>query len=388
MEYILTLTVLLVTAKLFGELCERIGFPSLLGYISAGIIAGPMFFNIATPEDIHVFAELGIILLLFITGFTQGDVRQLIANKKAIALVSFLGFMLPYLMVLCFMPLLGFTFNQMLFFALVLAATDSGITLKSLASTGRMADRVGRVVLGVTVADGLFGLAIFTGIMSYLYMGAFDFFQMGKVLFLIILFLGVFILLQKIIPWVVRQIKHLTVEEASFSFAFVFMLFLAIVAKFFGLDGIIGAFLAGMILSRSALFETNFIKKISSASYSIFIPLFFVWTGLLLNIKSVVLIQVALVFGVLLANAIGAFVAGKVCGMKTKENIIMACTLLPRGDINLVIATIGLSMVGMTGELIIAPGPGEFIYSTTMILIVTGAVVTPLLLKIFGGVKK
>ncbi|MBN3037689.1 MAG: cation:proton antiporter [Candidatus Diapherotrites archaeon] len=382
MDFIINLIVLLIAAKVLGELCERINFPSLLGYIIAGVIAGPMVLNITAAEEIHIFAQLGIILLLFITGFTQGDIQQLLQNKKAIALVSFLGFILPYIGVMVVGLLAGFDFNTLLFFALVFSATDSGITLKSLASTGRMASRAGRVILGVTVADGVVGLIIFTAIMTYLSIGGIDVFPMVNVLVSVGIFLVFFVIMQRAVPWLVDRLDSLTVEEAHFSFAFIFMILLALVAEHFGLDGIVGAFLAGVILSRSQIGRTEFIQKLSSASYAIFIPLFFVWTGLLLNLEYLTLLSFVMVAVALIANAIGAYAAGRLCSMPDEDSILMAITLLPRGDINLVIATIGLTMVNIHGESIVPPELGQLIYSSAMLLILVAAVATPIMLRL------
>jgi len=382
-EFVISLIVLLVGAKLLGEAAERIGLPSVIGYIFAGIVAGPMLLGISAPTDITAFAELGIILMLFVTGFEQGNISELMKNFKAIFAVSTMGYFIPYAAVMGVAMVFGFSFNQALLLGLIMSATDSGITLKSINSVGKLGTKAGKTMLGVTVMDGTMGLVIFTGVMTYLAVGRLDIVEIGSVMLSILAFLVVFLIIQKIVPLLIDQIEHLTVEQAEFSFAFIFMILLAILAETFGLHGIIGAFLAGTILARSPIAGTNFIEKVSSISYAIFVPLFFVWTGLLLNLESLTLLAFAVTGAVLIANAIGAYFAGKFCGFSTDDNLLLSISMLPRGDINLILVSIGITMVGVNGKLIVTPAIGQEMFSAVMFLVLFGALITAVMMKIF-----
>ena len=201
---IINLIVLLVMAKILGEFCERIGFPSVLGYILTGILFGDMIFGrilsdliiptiglhpaislfVFKADNIQIFAELGIILMLFITGFQQGNIQELLKRKKAIITTSTLGYFIPFAAVVCigyiFLGPLGFDFSEfsvlsfLLLLGLAVASTDSGITIKSIMSVGKLDSEPGKVMLGVTVMDGVMGLIIFTAIMTYFSMGSID----------------------------------------------------------------------------------------------------------------------------------------------------------------------------------------------------------------------
>ncbi len=387
MDYILNLILLLVAAKLFGEVSERVGFPSVLGYIFAGVIAGPMLLNFAAPHDIAVFAELGIILMLFVTGFQQGNVDELMKDFPAIMRVSILGFVFPFIAAL----IVGFAFNiplnYLLLLALIVSATDSGITIRSIASVNMLATRAGKIMLGVTVSDGMMGLIAFTAVITYLRIGGIDLFEMGSVIAMIAVFMGLFLAMQRIVPWLVEKIEHLSVEQAEFSFAFVFMIAVGLLAEQFGLHGIIGAFLAGTLLARSRIGQTQFINKISSISYAIFIPLFFVWTGLLLNLSDITFMSFVLVFAVLAANAIGAYWASIMNGMSVRDRLMTSLTMLPRGDVNLIIASIGVTLVDLNGNLVLPKEVGELFYSTAMLLVIMAALITFIGLKVFVKTK-
>lgn len=382
-EFIISLVVLLVGAKLLGEVAERIGLPGVIGYIFAGIIAGPMLLGISTAGDVSAFAQLGIILMLFVTGFEQGNIEELLHNIKAIASVSWIGYFIPYAAAMAVALGFGFTMNQALLLGMIMAATDSGITLKSINSVGKLGTRAGKTMLGVTVMDGTTGLIIFTAIMTYLSVGHLDLFELGHVVLSIIVFLLVFLLIQRFIPMLIDRVEHLTVEQAEFSFAFIFMILIAWLAEVFGMHGIIGAFLAGTVLARSPIAGTNFIEKISSISYGIFVPLFFVWTGLLLDLSSLTLFSFVVVGAVLIANALAAYYSGKINHFSKDDCLLMSISMLPRGDINLILVSIAVTMVGVSGSLIVTPKLGDLMFSTTMLIVLFGAIITAILLKIF-----
>ena len=383
MELIIGLVVLLVGAKLLGEVAERIGLPSVIGYIFAGVFAGPQFLNLATAGEVFAFAELGIILMLFVTGFKQGNIAELLKNFRAIATVSSFGYFFSYAAVVLVSLWAGMSFDQAILFGLILASTDLGISIEGITSAGKMGTHAGRTMLGVGVLDSAAGLLIFTLVMTYLSFGGFDPVSMGFVLLSIVAFLAMFMVLQRFVPAMIEQIEHLTVEQAEFSFAFVFMLFLAFMAQLFGLHGIIGAFLAGALLAHSPIAGTNFIEKISSISYAIFVPLFFVWTGLLLDFSALTEVSFIMAGAVLVTTAIGAYAAARLCSFSDDEGVLMGIALLPRGDINLIIASIGITTIGVGGQLLVPPDVGGFMFSSTMLIVLFAAVVTAVLMKIF-----
>ena len=137
------------------------------------------------------------------------------------------------------------------------------------------------------------------------------------------------------------------------------------------------------MLASSPIAGTNFIEKLSSISYALFIPLFFVWTGLLLNLDALAPISFMLVGAVLIANAIAAYYAGKLNHFPEQDNLLRSVSMLPRGDINLILVSIGVTMVGANGMLIVSPEIGELMFSSVMLLVIFGALITAILMKVF-----
>jgi Kef-type K+ transport system membrane component KefB len=386
MEVLFQLAILLATAKILGEICERVSLPSVLGYISTGIVYGFLFNNygplmgltepLAKPSDpvLFFFAQLGAILLLFTTGFREGDIHKLLGQKRAIVTISILGYAFPFITTFLIGSYFGLPFGQLLVLMLVVSATDIGTTVKTLIDLHEVTTKIGRTLLGVTIIDGFIGLIMFTFVITFITTSQVGWSEVMLVASSMFLFLVIFIIMQKVAPKIIDKTGTLAIEEAQFAFAFIFILFLAIIAESFGLHGIIGAFLAGIILSRSSIVETDFIEKLSAVSYAIFVPLFFVWTGLLLNIPSLSIFSGIIIIGVLVSNFLGASLGSFLSGIRDKKDVIsVGLGMLPRGGINLVIATIGIKLVSEeTGNLILA---------TVMLLIIASIVVAPALLR-------
>ncbi|MCK4883995.1 MAG: cation:proton antiporter, partial [Candidatus Diapherotrites archaeon] len=264
---------------------------------------------------------------------------------------------------------------------LAVSATDISVTVKTMLDLGRLNTPLGRTMLGVTILDGIVGLVVFTIAIAYIVAGNIGIFEFVKVIGSILFFFLLFFIIRRAVPKIVKKVGFFSIEESEFAFAFVFMLGLAITAELFGLHGIIGAFLAGMLLSRSALADTDFIGKLSTMSHAIFIPLFFVWTGLLVHIKEFTVFPFIIITGVLAANFVGAYIGGFIGGMKTCDRFSMAFGMFPRGGINIAIASIGITLVDSSGNLLVNGEMGSTLFSTVMLLIVISVIVGPLLLK-------
>ncbi len=390
LDILIHLILLLGLAKIFGEIMERLGLSGLLGYVLAGVICGRMVFNIVPPGEIELFSTLGAILLLFVVGFKEGNIDEMVQNKEKILTIMITGYAAPFLITM----LIAFFFNMplatMLLFAVAVSATSIGTTIKTLVDLGKINSPVGRTLLGVTVVDGIAGLIIFTAVLTYISVGQAGYFEIIKVLGSVVAFFLLFFGLNKIAPWVMNKAEYLSVEEGQFTFAFIFILFLSVVAELMGLHGVIGAFLAGIILSRSRLVETNFLEKISALSYSLFVPLFFVWTGLILEFNNLGLISFAVVGGVLLIQFLVSTTAAYVTGMKEKDRLMTGIGMLPRGGVNLVIISVGMKLTDSAGNYLIPRQVSQLIFSTVMLLILLSVLLTPTLLKFVakGYVKK
>jgi len=151
---ILNIAIILLAARIFGELVAYFGIPSVIGEILAGVLLGPTFLALIEPDDmIRVLAEIGIIMLLFQIGL-ETNIGDLVKSGYKSVIVALGGFILPF--VTCYsLSFYIFELPQLvsLLIAGTMTATSIGITMRSLADLGRGNSREGQIVLGAAVLD-------------------------------------------------------------------------------------------------------------------------------------------------------------------------------------------------------------------------------------------
>jgi Kef-type K+ transport system membrane component KefB len=286
---LLSLFVLLSGAVLLGEIFERMKLDAVIGYLIAGLLLGPSVLNWVSPHGVEDFAIIGAILILFLAGMKEEDASQLYKNKKAmvmgvgILLITFIV-LFSFLLSPLFPWIAGkeYTFLQILFLALAYSVVDLGVPAKILLSKRLLNTSFGQTVLNSAVINVVTGLSLMTVLtlfftpelstIAYKFLG-------------ILAFIGIFIVLFWIISRLGRYMVLLESEEIQFTLAFVIILLLAFLTESLGFSNILGAFLAGIIISRASFAETrSFMEKFKAVSMGLFIPLFFAWFGLELQL--------------------------------------------------------------------------------------------------------
>jgi len=374
MNFLLALAVMLVTARILGEVFERLGLPSTLGYIVSGIILGPVA-GVLVPENIANFGQIGLILLLFVVGFKEIDTQALMRNKLPGILTGSLGagisFGLTYMVGILF----GFPVMTSLFLALAVAATSISFSIASFINLGKMNTRLGRAILGASVVDDIIGLVLLAVLSSIAATGALGLTQLGNIALGIFLFFVLFFVGGYIIPMLMKRIEQFRTQEIRFSIVLTVIILSAYLAEFIGLSVVLGAFIAGIMLSRSPELGTKeFSNDMAVVSHGIFIPLFFAWVGLqimiipeMLGLFSITLLAVAI-----LGKAVGAFISGILSSFNKTECLGLAAGMLPRGEVVLVILTVGKSL-GLVPDVI---------FSSVFFLILVTVIITPMLLTL------
>src|SRR5688500_9579721 len=146
-EFLLALISILVAAKLFGELAERIGQPAVLGELVGGVVVGVSGFHLVDPHEttIHLLSELGVILLLFLIGL-ETDLKKLISVGGSATAVAVVGVVLPFIGGAVLGYLLGFGPMIAIFLGAALTATSVGITARVLSDLGHLQDDESQIV--------------------------------------------------------------------------------------------------------------------------------------------------------------------------------------------------------------------------------------------------
>jgi Kef-type K+ transport system membrane component KefB len=386
LQLILAIAIIITAAKLGGYLSYRLRQPPVAGKVLAGLILGPsllnflqwpMFTDPHLGESIVYLAELGVLLLMFIAGLNL-HLSDLAESGKVAVLAGVLGFAFTLGMGSVLLAM-AFSFDprQALFFGLLLAPTSIGISAQTLMELKVLRTKVGVSLLGAAVVDdslAVLGVSMFLALSGS---GSMDGLASGiLVLLRMILYLVVASALGIwLVPRLSRFAEKLPVSQGLIAFTFITVLLYAWTAEVLGgMAAIIGAFMAGLFLARSPLkkrIETGFAPLV----YGIFVPIFFVSVGLSADIRQITaggaVLVVAMCLVVILSKLLGAGLAGVFGGMKGQEALQLGVGMIPRGEVTLIVAT-----VGITEGLI-----GVEVFSVAVGIVIVTVLLTPLLLR-------
>ncbi len=348
-EFLLALIAIFVAAKVFGEIAERFGQPAVLGELIGGVVVGVSGLHLVDPHNItiHLLSELGVILLLFLIGL-ETDLRKLMQVGGSATAVALVGVVLPFLGGLAFGHLMGMRMMVAVFLGAALTATSVGITARVLSDLGHLKDDESQVILGAAVVDDIIGLVLLTIVGTLASGGELTILGVGKIVLIGFGFVLLAIVIgSQLAPMLIRAIDRIEMNRGLFFSALIFALLLAYLAHRVGSAVIIGAFAAGLVLAR-----THRGKEIEREVHDVaqfFIPIFFVVVGAAVDLRSInpfdpnarkyLWIGLALtVVGVL-----GKVAAGYVVSGKKLRRIVIGVGMIPRGEVGLIFATIGLT---------------------------------------------
>ncbi len=367
-----TLAIILVVAKVAAELCERVRIPAVLGEIVAGIIIGPSALGLVEPSDaIRILAELGVIVLLAEVGLEM-DLDELRRVGRSSILVAIIGVVVPMTSGIAAGSLLGETMNASLFLGAALAATSVGITARVFGDLKALSSKEARIVLGAAVADDVLGLIILTVVTRVVEKGSID---IGGLLSTIGLALGFLIgagaigllLLPRLLQWIgVKATSAATVGVVAAGITFAF----SAAASSAKLAPIIGAFVAGTALARTEHHDR--IARDFSVLGSLFIPIFFMQIGIDTDVTKFFDGRVLLFAAILSTIAvIGKMVAAVGAFGTPTDKLVIGFGMVPRGEVGLIFATIGVSIGVFDDEL----------YAVVLLMVLVTTIITPPLLR-------
>lgn len=373
------LLVIIVVARVAAELAERVRVPAVLGEIVAGIVIGPSVLGWIDPiahleiaDMVLLLGEIGVILLLFQVGLEM-DLGEMAKVGRPAFLVAIIGVFVPFAAGFAVAAAFGEEGKVALFIGAALTATSVGITARVLGDLRALALKESRVVLGAAVADDVMGLVILTVVVKVVTEGSIG---VGVVLETIGLAIGFLLVTGLLSVFVVpRAFTHLdrvarsstTIVAAAFALTLAFSL-LANQAK---LAFIIGAFMAGLGVGRSAQHER--IAEGLNPLGHIFIPVFFASIGINADLEAMFQPSVLALAGVLTVVAItGKVVAGLGLGKGGGDKLLVGIGMMPRGEVGLIFASIGLSKGVLDDEL----------YGGLLLMVLVTTMLTPPLIRL------
>lgn len=350
---LLSLFVLLLAAKAGEEACRRIGQPVVIGEILAGVLVGPSVLGLVEVDTvIRVFAELGVIFLLFWVGLESrlGDLRKVGGPASRVGL---LGVVLPVAAGLGLGFALGAEPETAVFIGAALAATSVGITSAILVELNLQSGTAGRTILGAAVIDDILALivlALAVGIASEDGVSPSD---IGLLIILAAGFLAFFGLGgRKLLGSRPQMLEAPRFADSPLLPAVLICLGLAVLAAEIGLAAVIGAFLAGMIVAETR--EHNSIETEVAPLYAFFSPFFFAAIGAQLQLSSLasgeaLLLLLGLTIVAVLTKFVGAWVGSK--GLSTRDRRIVSVGMIPRGEVGIIVAGLGYAAGAIDAEI-------------------------------------
>jgi Kef-type K+ transport system membrane component KefB len=392
--------VMLVAAKLGGEVFERIRQPAVLGELFAGVLLGNLVIlgfsriePLKTNETVAALAELGVIILLFEVGL-ESDLRQMMEVGWSSLLVATLGVVAPFLLGWAvsayFLPEAA-TLTH-IFIGAILCATSVGITARVFRDLGKLATREARIILGAAVIDDVMGLLILAVISGAIRAaavgGTLSGFEVGLIAVKSIAFLVASIAIgHLLIPRLLRGAGRLESRGVLLTLAISFCLFLAWAAAKVGLAPIVGAFAAGLILDEvhyepsDGRVERDLQDLLRPVS-TVLVPIFFVLMGLKVDLRLFARVDI---LGFAAALTIAAIAGKQICALGVVERgvnrLAIGLGMIPRGEVGLIFAGIGaglmLPLSNGVSEAVVNPAT----FGAVVIMVIITTLITPPVLK-------
>jgi Kef-type K+ transport system membrane component KefB len=342
-SFLIALIAIIVVAKAFGEIAERLGQPAVLGELIGGAVVGVSGLGLVNPHDptIHLLAQLGVIFLLFLIGL-ETDLKRLMSVGGSATAVAIVGVVLPLAAGYAVGALLGFGTIVSIFLGASLTATSVGITARVLSDLGHLRDAESQVILGAAVVDDIIGLVLLTIVGTLAEGERLSVFSIGRTVVVAFGFVVLAIVIGSwLAPWLIKVLERLRIARGLLFASIVAAFGLAYVAERVGSAMIIGSFAAGLVLARTGLG-----KRIEHEVHDVaqfFVPIFFVSVGAALDFRSMNA-RVLMIGGALtLVGILGKVAAGFVAWNRGLRRLIIGVGMIPRGEVGLIFAQIGLS---------------------------------------------
>ncbi|MEL6499985.1 MAG: cation:proton antiporter [Cyanobacteria bacterium J06643_13] len=378
---LLSLVIIYFASKLGGEVCSRINLPPVLGELVGGVLVGISAFHLlvfpessavedsliinmlqstaglpaeaaqsvfaSQSEVISLLSELGVIILLFEIGL-ESDLKELIRVGPIAAVVAVVGVVAPFVAgTLGLIYIFNTPVVPAVFAGAALTATSIGITAKVLAELGQLSSEEGQIIIGAAVLDDILGIVVLAVVASLVKTGEI---QINNIIYLVVsaaVFLIGSILLGRLVsPLIVGLVNEMKTRGQVLLTGLVFAFVLSYIATVINLEGILGAFAAGLILA-----ETDKRKELEEQIIPVadfFVPIFFVCVGAKTDLSVLnptvpsnregLIIATFLILVAILGKVITGFT---VFGNPDLNKLAIGVGMIPRGEVGLVFAGVG-----------------------------------------------
>lgn len=372
---LLQIVTIIIVARIFGFFCKKIGQPTVIGEIVAGIFLGPSFIGMYFPDFSHfVFpdksmdnlkflSQIGLILFMFVVGMElelktlKNKANDAIVISHASIIFPFtLGVGLAYLIYSEFAPANVNFLSFALFIGISMSITAFPVLARIVQERGLSKTRLGNIVITCAAADDITAWCILAAVIAIVKAGS----VLSAIYIIIMAIAYVFIMIKLVQPFLKRLgDKHSNKESLSkpvVAIFFITLLISSFATEVIGIHALFGAFLAGVIMPSNMNFRTIFIEKIEDVSVLLLLPLFFVFTGLrtqigLLNDWHLWLIALLIIAVAVTGKFLGSALAAKFVGQSWRDSLIIGALMNTRGLMELIVLNIGYDLGVLSDEI-------------------------------------
>ncbi len=365
---------IIIVARFFGWVFRKIGQPSVIGEIIAGIVLGPsllgMFFPafsanlfpIASLPNLHFLSQIGLILFMFVIGM-ELDLKVLKNRANEAVVISHVSIVFPFTLGVTLAYFVYYRFapegvaflSFALFMGIAMSITAFPVLARIVQERGIHKTKLGAIVITCAAADDITAWCMLAAVIAIVKAGSFV-----SALYIIgLAFLYVIIMLFVVKPFL-KRIGELYATKDNLSKPFVAIFFLTLIissylTEIIGIHALFGAFMTGVIMPDISKFRTVFIEKVEDVAVILLLPLFFVFTGLRTEIglindpflwKTTGFIILVAVIGKFLGSALAA----KFVGQNWRDSLTIGALMNTRGLMELVVLNIGLDLKVLTPE--------------------------------------
>ena len=371
---LLALFIIFAAAKIMAEIFERLRQPAVVGEILAGVVIGPSILGWVSPSDvISILAEIGVIFLLFTVGLETKPQTIFKVGGRALV-VAVLGVVLPFVAGYFIAMAWDGSFTEAMFIGAAMVATSVGITARVLGAMGLLDTDTARIILGAAVIDDILGLLILS-LVSALSRDSVSYTSLAITAATAILFTAFVALIgSKIMTRLAPAIDRLRLAKPSFNLGLVLCLGLSMASLYVGVAAIIGAFLAGMALAE-ATEDNHTVHDLTSGITEFLVPFFLVNIGMQLDLAifkdtSVVVLAIIITIAAVLTKFVGCALGA--WGMSRREMAQVGVGMVPRGEVGIVVAQIGLGLGVISGHF----------FASVLFMAVATTLIAPPLIKL------
>jgi Kef-type K+ transport system membrane component KefB len=365
---------IIIVARFFGWVFRKIGQPSVIGEIIAGIVLGPSLLGLYFPEfsldlfpieslgNLQFLSQIGLILFMFVIGMEldlkvlQNRAKDAIVISHASIVIPFaLGIGLAYFVYFKFAPA-GVAFLPFaLFMGIAMSITAFPVLARIVQERGIHKTKLGAIVITCAAADDITAWCLLAAVIAIVKAGTFV-----SSLYIIGLAIGYVLVMLFVVKPFLKKIGELYGTKNSLNKPVVAIFFLTLIVSSYiteiiGIHALFGAFMTGVIMPDITKFRNLFIEKVEDVSVILLLPLFFVYTGLrteigLINDPYLWKVTGFIILVAVIGKFFGSALAAKFVGQSWRDSLTIGALMNTRGLMELIVLNIGLDLKVLTPE--------------------------------------